>query len=125
MRVSLSDELDATFRELDELAEQWNLAQTYERALMRMRYLAPGLAAIVEELRRVRESLPGERWAQLRMALLREQPAELEAVRRALLADDEQFMRLVSYVGFARGALAAIDGVIIRIPVESWKMDLP
>jgi hypothetical protein len=108
MPISLSDELDATFRELDELAEQGKLAQTYERALMRMRYLAPGLAAIVEEMRRVRESLPGERWAQLRALLLRERPAELEALGRALLADDEQFMRLVSYVGFAHGALVTI-----------------
>lgn len=112
MTDSLIDQLDATLRTLNDLGEQREQAQLYERAITRLRYLTPSFATLVEELRRLRASLPGDSWAQLCVALTRERPADLEAVGQTLLADDERFMCLVSYTGFVRGALVALSGEI-------------
>lgn len=105
--ASLSDGLDATFRELDRLMEQWEQAQSYERALARIRALEPAFAAVLADVAHLRASLTIEGWSSVREAILRERPAEMEAVARALTAEEDRFLRLVDYAGFARGALAA------------------
>lgn len=109
MTRSLTDELDATFREVDQLTEQWEQAKSYERSLVRLRFLSLNFEALVEDVRHARSSSSKNTWSHMSQVLWRERPSELASLGRVLMADDASFLRVVSYLGFVRGVLAALD----------------
>jgi hypothetical protein len=109
MKGSLTDELDATIHEIERLTEQWEQAQAYERALVRLRFLSSNIETLLEAVRRARSSSAHDTWSHMSQVLWRERPRELAAVGRALTTEDASFLRVVSYLGFVRGMLAALD----------------
>lgn len=108
MKGSLTDELDATIREVDRLTEQWEQAKSYERTLARLRFLSSNIEGLVKDVRHARSLSSKDTWSHMSRVLWDERPRELASVGRALVADDESFLRVVSYLGFVRGMLAAL-----------------
>jgi hypothetical protein len=106
--VSLVDDLDATIRELDDLAEAWEQAKAFEQARVRLRFLSSTVGEVVEDLTQVNSSLAGNNWSLIRPILLRERPDELDFLGRIVMADDVSFMRVVNYFGFVHGVLTAL-----------------
>lgn len=111
MTQSLTDELEATLRKLDQLHEVWMQAQAYQGALTRLHYLAPLFEALQDDAKQVRQSMSPTAWLALRLALLRVWPAEMENLGQALITGDESFLRLVGYLGYVRGVLAVFGQV--------------
>ena len=109
MKDTLTDELDVTFREVDRLTEQWEQAKSYERTLIRLRFLSSNFEALIEDVRRARSLSSRNTWSHMSQTLRHERPSELAALGQALKADDVSFMRVVRYLGFVRGVLAVLD----------------
>lgn len=114
MARALTDDLDATIHELDRLNEVWMQTQAYQGALTRLRYLAPLVAGLLDDMRQVRLAISPTAWLGVQQTLLRAWPAEMASLEQALMTGDESFWRLVGCLGYVRGVLAMAHGASPR-----------